>query len=625
MSKYTVLDLMPYLQQEATARGTSAASMLIAAKLTPSDAVNLEMGSGGLLADEETQKRMWARALATNALVGGGGRTDRSGSTEAAQNVEAAAEKGSQLRAQAAGLMAGITGDMRKNTTASNSAGISAAEAAGKQHLLDADVEIRKIDQAQSIMSQFGIMPGRNDAVLKENQQRLAAADEAMRALQPAIADAQSQSPLTNLFGWLGGQVKLMELVPKYNAAATEHARARNAISTAHQLAANQKALQPALEEDNIRAKARLAASIEMYRATAEARKNDNALLMHEINLQQTLVSMSDRDLQHASLVAGLRADLETKAAKEIEDKEEAKLKSTVDYVMRLSGGAQKTMLDIKSMERKDRELVVGSLGTNGSFRSFGDGVTVVELVGSKESLVAAGQKAEVVWIDEAKQLADKKYAKEFIGSKLTPVEIQIASLNKLADEWKKEAANRDYTKLSKGNPYRPNFLLMANEESLEGNRIAQHVRDSWKDAKQVLTEKDVMAYATGLIRVDPKQADKVVVEFHDLMTKGYTFQHAKLATWKYGFDAKNPESKKLEIPIINPFQEIRPFSGEKVETIDMLNPAKMKNILLREVTADLARTNLDQKAKALRDKILQGQQPLPDPNQINSMPRFGQ
>lgn len=608
------VDLLPYVQQEATAQGSSVAAVLMQQGVSD---LNTPLAIQWN-ADPEVAKLMLAKELVTASKTGGASRTTTSGKKipeEQLGAVASAASDAGGIRAELQPLLSAMLGTASR-TADQQLAGIQqGAAASAKARIVDAQVEAAQQQQTSRLLDGFAINSTGQNRILAENTAIIARAEETMRTLAPAIQEAQSANPLTNVLGWLGGQVKLMELVPKYNAAARVSNQASKAIATSQQLAAQQKALEPAITVDQIHARARLAQEVDLARAQVEAAKAKNELLTHQINVLQVKEGFANKDVQQSVLLAQLMTEHESRLKKEGMEEEEARKVAGINALYAMIGKQPISAYEWQQKDRKERDFLIDNLPVNGRFRTFGDGVAVIAAAGSKNSLAASGRLVEVTWIEEAEKAAAARYGSKYALEKnMTPQDVQIRAMNDLAADWKKDAAKREYDKLSDGNPYKLNVGLAARNPLLENNSIAQYIVGQSKEGRTV-NLKEALAYGFGKIKSNPQASEQVMQDMHNFITKGYEGQFESLGAIKYGFDPANPDSKKVEYPVSSGMFEWgitnkwSSFANGKQQPVNLLNYAELKNFMVRNTAESIKNSTVpqlgpdDQKS---RDAILQ-------------------
>ena len=594
----TIAQLQPLIQQEAMRAGVDPSMVT---SFFQQDAA----AGGGFIAFENDNSKVEAiRSVAAQLKANSANPSTSSHTATSTRSKVLPADvqtnllnSASQATAARGGLMSlltALTGQSQVAAEGVKTATGEMAAAAGQQATASAEQVAATYDLKQKIKTAMGLDIENPDSAMSKDLSIIVNAEDTIRNLRPAVDAAQAANPLTDVFGWLKGQVDLMTLAPKYNAAVVAQKTAQENIDARKRNANGMEqfgsAAQVQAAKDEANAKAVQAAA----QARRDSAKVDMEMVGQRMSVARIAAQLGEEEFKQNTQLASILAVWQQEAERSGASAAEAKTFENIQKA-RIAAGMPplSSVTEMKAMSTKEKTALLSMLDENGNFRSLGQGMASIEELGSKSSL-ALTRPAQVEWLNVAHKAALPELQKASLdptNAKKDSRELAAEVIDKMATSWVRGAAEREYDKLGAGNPYRIMAGLAARSPALENNPLAQYVKELKPSQAGQVTEKELFAYTIAQLENKKINLDQATKQLTDFFREGYRHQWEQLDAAKFGFNINNPKSKEVEYPVSSfglyesTVADWINMGNKGTGGVQLMNDASVRNALVRELT----------------------------------------
>lgn len=488
------------------------------------------------------------------------------------------------------GLMRGVNSEFRADAKSAEDAAIKAGEQKGVAIRANADNAITRIDSAKEIMRAMGVNAADPSSLLMQNQAQVAASQQEMMQIRPQLEALKSKSFLEDPLGWLQAQIDIIPVAQRYNAAAT---RFNNGIQANRALNINAQATlqnNPGDNKDSILASA--AAEAEVAANEGKVRAMQFRAQTRQAQIAEFGMEMQHLNMQfnHSKALAQLMQERFNLAESDAKDKKATLEIASVNKYRAMLGKTLWTAEQYKSLPAEERGKWL-TLSTNNNVsigNTPGHSMRRLHELESWNTFTETLGTSAISFYASLDQRADEGVAARQVTDKKTkPLELYEQEINKIYEGWRKELKGRDYTKLSKGSPYKMDASIFASSDALKNNSVAQWV-NAQPDRGASLEVKDLAMYGLGQIKAG-KPLEQVAAELRQFMYEGHNTQAVALRLPITAFDSRNPEIGQVEYPVSSDLfsWKQRFFNPEKTipggdRKMQLFNQADWENLLTR-------------------------------------------
>lgn len=474
--------------------------------------------------------------------------------------------------------------------------GVAAAAEAGAQATMDASAAARRA----AILTSMNLNPDMVDNAMTRAAGVINSTDAMLNSLKPDIDKRMSVGFFDNPIEWLINEVRLPGMVSQYNSTVGTQNNAIDTYKNLSSIASTQQTISQAMDADlilrkGVETKAKIAAD-----ANAELAKSQEAAAA--ANSRDTLVlsHLAGTKLDAAGkLVSATKVTVsESEAAREKLNAQQ-QLQFDLDKannLIKAAGGDGFSLAAFKSMPAKEREEIL-TRSSKGVFgKDFGDSFAFQDAVGNRRQMAVNGAAASTVWMDKTtKDAADQvnlavAQQEKTTGKQMTlkqKEEMMPTALNHVQALYENQQ-QKDMRTASDSNPYKLDYTTIAKEPVLANNPLAIFLNKygpagsdaafSTVDERHLL---DRFAFSVSAGTMPVQDATKAITDFYKVGIQKQAMATAYplygLAPAK-GYNVVIPQTSFFSTPVVT-------------GTLDLTNPVKVENYLVRSVAARAART----------------------------------